>query len=105
MNNKFFNNSSKQYWYKNSDDSCYIYTKSTGVLAMQFDKTVFTVQEEKGLSDREVFHLFNCKYNPVDPCEPMEYEDYIFSQKLKEEGKLEPWVPEFPNLINFYFLL
>lgn len=68
--NKFFNNSSKQYFYFHSaTNSGYVYCKTNGELVLQYNGEFMKVQEEKGLSNQEIFYLYECKYNPVDPCE------------------------------------
>lgn len=71
MNNKFFNSNSKQYFYFNADtNSGYVYCKTNGELVLQYNGKLMKVQEEKGLSDKEVFYnLYQIKYNPIDPCE------------------------------------
>ena len=35
----------------------------------QYPQIKVFYQENKGLSDQEIFYLYQCKYNPVDPCE------------------------------------
>ena len=69
--NKFFSNSAIQYFYFNdSTNSGYVYCKTNGELVLQYNGKLMKVQEEKGLSDKEVFYnLYQIKYNPVDPCE------------------------------------
>lgn len=67
---KFFPQTARQYFYfHKATNSGYVYCKTNGELVLQYDGKLMKVQEEKGLSDQKVFLLYECKYNPVDPCE------------------------------------
>ena len=68
--NKFFPKTARQYFYFHSaTNSGYVYCKTNGELVLQYDGKIKKIQENKGLSDQEIFYLYQCKYNPVDPCE------------------------------------
>ena len=68
--NKFFSKTARQYFYFNkATNSGYVYCKTNGYLVLQYDGKIKKIQENKGLSDQEIFYLYQCKYNPFDPCE------------------------------------
>ena len=69
--NKLFSKTTKQYFYFNAGtNSGYVYNKTNGELVLQYNGELMKVQEEKGLSDKDVFYnLYQIKYNPIDICE------------------------------------